>query len=95
MTTRTARRTPARPALLGFAVGFVLAFLVTLLALLFPLFERLEDVLVPARVLLSPWSDAAAGWNGLLTMMLAGAVNGLVYAVALVGVTAVVGVVRR
>jgi hypothetical protein len=96
MTTQTTGdRTTWRPVLAGFGVGFVLAFLVPALALLLPLFERLEDVLVPARVLLSPWSDAAASWNGLATLLLAGAVNGLVYAVAFAGAAAAANVVRR
>lgn len=78
-----------RPALVGFVVGFVMAFVVTVLALMSTLFERLEDVLVPGALLLSPLSDEMAGWNGLLNMVLAGVANGLVYALVVVGVAAV------
>jgi hypothetical protein len=91
----TADRTVRRPALVGFALGFVLTFVVTLLALMLTAAERLEDVLVPARVLLAPWRDPMASWNGLLTMVVAGTVNGLVYAAAFAVVAAAAGVVRR
>jgi hypothetical protein len=95
MTTQTAARTARRPALLGFAVGFVLTFVVTVLALLFTAVERIEDVLVPAAALLSPLSETMASWNGLAVMVLAGTVNGLVYAVVFAGVAAAVAGVRR
>ena len=73
----------------------MLAFLVAGLALLFTVVERLEDVLVPGALMLSPLTDAMAGWNGLANMALAGAVNGVVYALVFVGVAAAAGAVRR
>jgi hypothetical protein len=91
----TAGSTVRRPALAGFALGFVMTFVVTLLALMLTAVERVEDALVPARVLLTPWSDPMASWNDLLTMIVAGAVNGLVYAVVFAVVAAAAGVVRR
>lgn len=91
----TAGSTVRRPALIGFGIGFVMAFVVALLALVLNAVERAEDVLVPARVLLAPWSDPMASWNGLLTMVVAGAVNGLVYAAVFAVVAAAAGVVRR
>jgi tetrahydromethanopterin S-methyltransferase subunit F len=78
-----------RAALIGFAVGFVMAFVVTVLALMSTLFERLEDVLVPGALLLSPLSERMAGWNGLLNMVLAGVANGLLYALVVATVAAV------
>ena len=83
-----------RAALIGFIVGFVMAFVVTVLALMSTLFERLEDVLVPGALLLSPLSHRMAGWNGLLNMVLAGVANGLVYALV-VGTVAAVLHLRR
>jgi hypothetical protein len=77
---QTTGRSIRRPALAGFAVGFVMAFVATVLALMSTLVERLEDVLVPGALLLSPLSDEMAGWNGLLNMVLAGVANGVVYA---------------
>ena len=83
-----------RAVLIGFVVGFVMAFVVTVLALMSTLFERLEDVLVPGALLLSPLSERMAGWNGLLNMALAGVANGLVYALVVVA-AAVVLPLRR
>jgi hypothetical protein len=96
MSTQTVGRTTRRPALLGFVVGFAMAFVVTVLALMFTVFERLEDVLVPGAALLSPLSEAMSGWNGLLNMVLAGLANGVLYAVVFALVAAVVaGVAAR
>ena len=91
----TAGSTVRRPALAGFALGFAMTFVVTLLALVLTAVERVEDVLVPARVRLAPWSDPMADWNGLLTMAVAGTVNGLVYAAVLPAAAAALGAVRR
>ena len=95
MTTRTVDRPIQRHALLGFVVGFAMAFVATVLALMFTLFEPLENVLVPGAVLLSPLSDEMSGWNGLLNMVLAGVANGVVYAAVFASVSAVVAGARR
>lgn len=84
MRLRTTTAGVRRAGVLGFVIGFVVTFVATMLALVAPLFEILHPVLVPAATLLSPLSDAMAGWNGLLTMVLAGVVNGLLYAVGFV-----------
>lgn len=94
MSTQTTGRGLRRPALVGFAVGFLMAFGATILALLFTLFERLENVLVPGAALLSPLSDEMADWHGLVNMVLAGLVNGVVYAVAFALVAAALSVIR-
>ena len=88
---QTTGRSLHRIALVGFLVGFAMAFVVTVLALMSTLVERLEDVLVPGALLLSPLSDQMAGWNGLLNMVLAGLANGLVYA----GVVVLAAAVHR
>lgn len=97
MTTQTAGRADRRPAIAGFVVGFTMAFVATFLALAMPFFERIHSVLVPAAVLLRPFSDGMADWNGLLNMLLAGLVNGIVYAAVFVLVAAVLrgGPARR
>ena len=94
MTTQTVGRSTRRPALLGFGVGFLMALVATMLALMFNLFERLLDILVPGALLLGPLRDAMADWNGLLNMVLVGLVNGMVYAAAFVLVAAVVAGAR-
>lgn len=94
MTTQTVGRSSRRPALLGFGVGVAMAFVATMLALMFNLFERLLDILVPGALLLDPLRDSMADWNGLLNMLLVGLVNGAIYAAAFVFVAAVVAGVR-
>lgn len=94
MTTQTVGRS-RRPAVIGFVTGFLMAFVATVLALMFVLFERLEDVLVPGAWLLAPLADTMAGWSGLLNMVLVGAVNGAVYAVVFALVGAALPAVRR
>ena len=73
-----------RPALIGFVVGFVAAFLVTMLALVSVAFEVVHSFLVPAAPLLRPVADGMADWPGLVIMVIAGTVNGLIYAVVFV-----------
>ena len=80
-----------RPAVLGFVIGFAMAFVAAVLALTMVVFENLLPWLVPGAALLAPLSDRMAGWNGLLNMVLAGAANGLVYAVLFVLVAALLG----
>jgi hypothetical protein len=83
MTTKTApRRRFPRPVLAGFVTGFAMAFVATILALAIGILERVHTVLVPASVLLHPLAEHMADWNGLLSMTVAGVVNGLVYAAA-------------
>lgn len=84
VTTQTTGRADRRPAATGFAVGFAMAFVATFLALALPFFERLHAVLVPASVLLRPISAPMADWNGLVNMLLAGVVNGAIYAAVFV-----------
>ena len=93
-TRRTHSARSTRPLVLGFVVGFAMAFLATVLALMFTLFERLEDVLVPGAALLRPLADAMADWNGLLNMLLVGLVNGVVYAAVLALGSAALAAVR-
>lgn len=84
-------RDALRPLGLAFAAGFLGTFLFTFAALAWASVEGLLDYLVPAGMLLSPFSDAFAERNGLGTMLLTGVVNGGVYAaVALI----VLGAVR-
>ena len=90
-TRETARRPLRRPAVLGFVTGFAMAFVVTALALMTPVAEAVHPVLVPAAALLRPVADRAADWNGLVNMLLAGTLNGLVYAVGFVVVAGLVG----
>ena len=80
-----------RPAVIGFATGFAMTFVAVVLALTTPAFEVLLPLLVPATVLLRPVAEVAADWNGLVTMLLTGVVNGAIYAVVFVGVVAVTG----
>ena len=84
-------RPPRRQAgaVIGFATGFAMTFVAVVLALTTPAFEVLLPLLVPATVLLRPVADVAADWNGLVTMLLTGVVNGASYAVVFVGVVAV------
>ncbi len=82
--TAHARTQLRRPALLGFGIGFAMAFVATMLALISNVFELLHGLLVPAAALLRPIADAMANWNGLLNMVLAGLVNGAIYALAFV-----------
>lgn len=96
MSTQTVGRGIRRPAVIGFAVGFAMAFVATILALMFSAFETVTDVLVPGALLLQPLADSMAGWNGLLNLVLAGLVNGVVYAaVFALGAAALAGVRRR
>jgi hypothetical protein len=94
MTGPTAPSTGAapslrRPAVVGFVVGFLAAFVVTMLALVTVVAEVVHPVLVPAAPLLRPVADQMADWPGLLTMALAGTVNGAIYAAAFVLVATV------
>lgn len=73
-----------RAGVLGFATGFAAAIVVTMLALMTPVAEAVHPVLVPAVALLGPLADRLAHWNGLLSMSLAGVVNGAVYAAVFV-----------
>jgi hypothetical protein len=76
-----------RPVVIGFVTGFAMAFAATLLALVSALFEAVHPVLVPAALLLQPLADRMAGWNGLLNLVVAGTVNGAVYAVVFAAAT--------
>ena len=71
-----------------------MAFVATVLALLSTVVERAYPMLVPASSLLGPISDAMADWNGLLNMVIAGVVNGAVYAAVFVAVAALTRRVR-
>jgi hypothetical protein len=73
-----------RVAVLGFVVGFLAAFVVTVLALVTVLAEVVRPVLVPAAPLLRPVADRMADWPGLVNMVLAGTVNGAIYAAVFV-----------
>jgi hypothetical protein len=73
-----------RPAIIGFVVGFVAAFLITMLALISVAFEVVHPYLVPAAPLLRPVADGMADWPGLVIMVVAGVVNGLIYAAVFV-----------
>lgn len=80
MASFRVRTHPGRAALLGLGVGFAMAFVATFLALTINVFESVHRLLVPAAALLRPWSDRMADWNGLVNMVVAGLVNGVVYA---------------
>lgn len=95
MTTQTRGRAVRRPAITGFAVGFVMTFLGTFLALLLGVFERLYALIVPAILVLRPFAETSQDWNGLLTMGLAGIVNGVIYAAVFVLIAAALSAVRR
>ncbi|RYU13013.1 hypothetical protein [Nocardioides iriomotensis] len=89
MTSHTAPSTGSarslrRPAVLGFVIGFLAAFVVTMLALVTVVAEAVHPVLVPAAPLLRPIADRMADWPGLVNMVIAGTVNGAVYAAAFV-----------
>lgn len=89
---RTADAPGRRAAVVGFATGFVMAFVATIAALLTPVAEAIYPVLVPASPLLRPVAGAMADWNGLVNMLVAGAVNGSIY--ALVSGAAAVSIAR-
>lgn len=95
MTTQTRARAVRRPALIGFAVGFVMTFLGTFLALLLGVYERLHALIVPANLVLRPFAETTRDSNGLLSMGLAGIVNGVIYAAAFVLIAAALSAVRR
>ena len=86
MTTATRAVPLRRPVVIGFVTGFAMAFVATVLALVSTVFEAAHPVLVPAAPLLHPLADRMAGWNGLLNMVVAGTVNGAVYAIVCVAV---------
>jgi hypothetical protein len=73
-----------RPAVLGFVIGFLAAFVVTILALVTVVAEAVHPFLVPAAPLLRPIADRMADWPGLVNMVLAGLVNGAIYAAVFV-----------
>lgn len=88
MTSHTAPATgtpsTGRPAVLGFVIGFVAAFVVTMLALVTVVAEVVHPILVPASPLLRPIAGFMADWPGLVNMLIAGTVNGAIYAVVFV-----------
>jgi hypothetical protein len=94
MTSATRAVPLRRPAVVGFVTGFASAFAATVLALVSTVFEALLPVLVPAALLLRPIADRMADWNGLLTMLLVGTLNGAVYAVAFAAVAALLRIGR-
>ncbi|MFP5252909.1 MAG: hypothetical protein ACLGH4_03835 [Actinomycetes bacterium] len=95
MSTQTLRRAVRRTALTGFAIGFVMTFLGTFLALLLGVFEQLHPLIVPATLVLRPFAETTRDWNGLLTMVFAGIVNGVIYAAVFALAAAALSVVRR
>lgn len=85
MSTPVAARTRTRPtpwwALWGLLIGTAITLPATFLALTTPTGEALHPYLVPGTALLRPLADAAASWPGLVNMVIASLVNGLVYAI--------------
>lgn len=73
---------PQRWALWGFILGVAITVPATFFALLFHAGETLHPYLVPSAELLDPLSDVIATWPGLLNMVIAAAINGVIYSVS-------------
>lgn len=54
-----------------------------------------STLIVPAILVLRPFAETSRDWNGLLTMVLAGIVNGAIYAAVFGLVAAALSAVRR
>ena len=79
----------------GFLVGFLVTVPAVVLALVSATGEALKPYLVPGAWLLRPLTDAMADWPGLITILLAAVVNGLVYGAVAATVGTVTGASRH
>jgi hypothetical protein len=66
-------------AFIGFLVGFLGTFLMAMLPFFLPVDVASNIFLFPARQILAPLNEAMSSWPGLINMLLAAVVNGIVY----------------